>query len=108
MKACTGLGGPPPSRSLRTARLLRDVVSGFCSDPESANSRLMIFSVRTNHVWSKPVRWMWASVPSVSKPGYSGPGSRRPRASNHSDEGPGMIRVACRGQIGLQFLMPST
>ena len=69
MNACTGDGGPLPSRSLSTARLLLEVVSGFCSEPESANSFSMIFWVSTNHVWSRPVPWMWRSVPSVSKPG---------------------------------------
>ena len=41
-----------------------------------------------------------SSVPSVSKPGYSGGGSRLPTASSHSDDGPGMIRMPCSGQIG--------
>ena len=50
---------------------------------------------------------MWASVPSVSKPGNSGTGSRRPRASSHSEDGPGRMRMPCRDQIGLQFWMPS-
>ena len=43
-------GRPAPSRSLSTARRLFDVVSGFCSEPESANSFSMIFCVSTNHV----------------------------------------------------------
>ena len=83
-------------------------MSGFCSEPESANSFSMIFCVSTNQLWSRPVARRWRSVPSVSKPGYSGPGSRRPNASNHSEEGPGMIRIECIGQIGSQLRMPST
>src|SRR5215218_8772084 len=35
MNACTGDGGPWPSRSRSTARTLLEVVSGFCSEPES-------------------------------------------------------------------------
>ncbi len=50
MNACTGLGGPLLSRSLNTWRLLFEVVSGFCSEPDSANSFSMIFRVRTNQV----------------------------------------------------------
>ena len=50
MNACTGRGGPPASRSLITARRLFDVVSGFCSEPERANSFSMIFRVSTNQV----------------------------------------------------------
>ena len=68
----------------------------------------MIFWVSTNHVWSWPVRVMCASVPSVSKPGKSGTGSRRPVASSHSGDGPGRIRMPWRLQIGAQFRMPST
>ena len=82
-------------------------MSGFCSEPDSANSFSMIFWVSTNHVWSWPVRMMCSSVPSVSKPGNSGTGRRCPVASSHSDDGPGRIRMPCIGQIGSQFRMPS-
>ena len=50
---------------------------------------------------------MAASVPSVSNPGKSGTGNRWPRASNHSDDGPGKIRMPCRAHIGFQLWMPS-
>ena len=83
------------------------VRSGFCSLPESANSFSMIFCVSTNQEWSWPVDTMCSSVPSVSKPGNSGTGSRRPSASNQSDDGPGRIRMPCIGQTGAQFVMPS-
>ena len=43
---------------------------------------------------------MYSNVPRVSKPGYSGTGNRLPVASSHSDDGPGMIRMPCIGQIG--------
>ena len=69
MNACTGEGGPLPMRSSSTLRTLLEVVSGFCSEPESANSFSMIFCVRTNQLWSRPVVRRWRSVPSVSKPG---------------------------------------
>jgi hypothetical protein len=49
---------------------------------------------------------MAPSVPRVSKPGKFGAGKRRPRASNHIDEGPGKILMPCLGQIGSQFRMP--
>ena len=60
-----------------SSRTLRPVMSGFCSEPESANSFSMILCVSTNHVCSWPVRIRCSSVPSVSKPGNSGTGSRR-------------------------------
>ena len=47
---------PAPTRVFSTARTLLPVMSGFCSEPESANSFSMIFWVSTNHVWSWPVR----------------------------------------------------
>jgi NADPH-dependent curcumin reductase len=37
----------------------------------------------------------------------TGAGKRCPRASNHIDDGPGMIRMPWRAQIGFQFRMPS-
>nr|CRL81793.1 hypothetical protein CPGR_05009 [Mycolicibacter nonchromogenicus] len=43
---------------------------------------------------------MCSSVPKVSNPGYSGPGSRSPDASSHSDDGLGMMRMPWPGQIG--------
>ena len=63
------LGRAGPTRVASTCRMLLPVRSGFCSEPESANSRSMICCVSTNQVWSWPVRVMCASVPSVSKPG---------------------------------------
>ena len=92
-----------PTRGRARSRTLLPVRSGFCSEPESANSFSMIRWVSTNQVWSWPVRTMCASVPSVSKPGNSGAGSRRPVASSHSDDGPGRMRMPCPGQIGSQF-----
>ena len=35
--------------------------------------------------------------------GTAAPGSRRPVASSHSDDGPGRIRMPCPGQIGSQL-----
>ena len=87
--------------------MLFPVRSGFCSEPERVNSFSMIFWVSTNQVWSWPVRMMCSSVPSVSKPGNSGTGSRLPRASSQSGEGPDRIRMPCFGQIGFQLSMPS-
>ena len=84
------------------------VRSGFCSEPDNANSFSTILCVARNQVCSYPVVPMCARVPSVSKPGNSGTGSRRPRASSQSDDGPGRMRIAWFGQIGSQFLMPST
>ena len=83
------------------------MTSGFCSEPDSANSFSMIFWVSTNHVCSWPVRMMCASVPSVSKPGNSGTGSRAPVASSHSEDGPGRMRMPWSGQIGAQLRIPS-
>ena len=88
---------------MSTCRRSRPVMSGFCSEPDSANSFSMILWVSTNQVWSWPVLMMCASVPSVSKPGNSGGGSRWPRASSHSDDGPGMMRMPWRVQIGSQL-----
>ncbi len=54
-KACTGAGAPlPSSRSRSTAPRSLAVMSGFCSEPESANSFSMIFRVRMNQEWSYP------------------------------------------------------
>ena len=50
---------------------------------------------------------MAASVPSVSNPGKCGAGNRRPRASNHKEEGPGKILMPSPAQTGFQFWMPS-
>ena len=52
LNASTGSGAPEPARVLSTARMLLPVMSGFCSEPDSANSFSMIFWVSTNHVWS--------------------------------------------------------
>ncbi len=60
----------------------------------------MIFLVSTNQVWSCPVFMMCSSVPRVSKPGNSGTGSRLPRASSHTDDGPGRMRMPWLVQIG--------
>ena len=87
--------------------MLFETRSGFCSDPDSANSRSMIFCVRTNQLYSWPVFIRCSSVPSVSKPGNSGTGRRRPVASSHSGEGPGRMRIPWRVQIGFQFSIPS-
>ncbi len=107
LNASTGGGAPEPTRVLSSSRTLLPVTSGFCSEPESANSFSMIFWVSTNHVCSWPVRMMCASVPSVSKPGNSGTGSRVPVASSHSEDGPGRMRMPWSGQIGAQLRMPS-
>ena len=40
---------------------------------------------------------MYSSVPRVSKPGNSGGGRRLPVASNHSEDGPGRMRMPWRG-----------
>jgi hypothetical protein len=67
----------------------------------------MIFCVSTNHEWSWPLAVIACSVASVSNPGKHGAGNRRPRASNHSDDGPARIRMPCRAQMGSQLRMPS-
>ena len=105
--AATGPGAPGLTRAI-TCRMLRPVRSGFCSDPDRANSFSMMAWVRTNQEWSCPVARRWASVPRVSKPGKSGAGNRRPTASNHIDEGPGRMRMPWPGQTGSQFRSPST
>ena len=48
MKARTGAGAPPPRRARMTLAQLPLVRSGFCSEPDSANSRSMIFWLSTN------------------------------------------------------------
>ena len=106
LNVSTGAGAPGRSRFSVSRRSL-PVRSGFCSEPDSANSFSRIFWVSTNHEWSKPLSWMAASVPRVSKPGKFGAGKRWPRASNHSDEGPGRILMPCSAQTGSQFWMPS-
>ncbi len=105
--ARTGAGMSEVARP-STSRTDFPVRSGFCSEPESANSLPMIVWVRMNHEWSWPVFLRWASVPRVSKPGKSGGGSRLPSASNHIELGPGRMRMACCGQTGSQLWMPST
>ncbi|CNJ30389.1 Uncharacterised protein [Mycobacterium tuberculosis] len=53
LNASTGPGAPLPNKRCRTtAFLLLEVMSGFCSEPDSANSFSMIFWVRMNHEWS--------------------------------------------------------
>ena len=47
MKRRTGSGAPLPMRP-STRLMLRSVRSGFCSEPESANSRPMMRSLSTN------------------------------------------------------------
>ena len=49
MKALTGPGTPARARAITWRQLLL-VRSGFCSDPDSANSLAMIFCVSTNQV----------------------------------------------------------
>ena len=49
MNALTGACTPAPRRLLSTLRQLFDVMSGFCSEPDSANSFLITASVRMNH-----------------------------------------------------------
>ena len=109
MNACTGDGGPLPSRSSSTARTLLEVVSGFCSEPESANSFSMIFCVSTNQLWSRPVAAQVAQRAERVEAGVerAGQPARRTRRTT-ATEGPGMIRIACIGQIGSQLRMPST
>ena len=47
MKRFTGSGAPLPMRP-STSLMLRSVRSGFCSEPDSANSRPMMRSLSTN------------------------------------------------------------
>jgi hypothetical protein len=49
MNAATGPGGPGRARCTSPGMLL-PVRPGFCSEPDSANSRSMIFSVSRNQV----------------------------------------------------------
>ena len=108
LNASTGPVAPLESRWRSSSRTLFPVRSGFCSWPESANSFSMIAWVSTNQEWSWPLARSSFSVPSVSKPGSPGSGRRVPEPSSHSDDGPGRIRIPCSGQIGSQFLTPST
>ena len=48
LNASTGAGAPGRTRD-RVSRMSLPVRSGFCSEPDSANSFSMIFSVSTNH-----------------------------------------------------------
>ncbi|SLI60015.1 Uncharacterised protein [Mycobacteroides abscessus subsp. abscessus] len=82
LNASTGPGAPLATRLLRVSLMSLPVMSGFCSDPEFI-------------------------VALVSKPGKHGAGSRFPVASNHIEEGPGMMRIAWSGQTGSQLWMPS-
>ena len=50
LNASTGGGAPLPTRLAITWRMLFEVRSGFCSEPDSANSRSMIFWVSTNQL----------------------------------------------------------
>lgn len=58
------------NRSCRTALWLLPVMSGFCSEPERANSFLMIFWFKMNQEWSylaiSAVVRRWRRVPKVS------------------------------------------
>ncbi len=84
-------------------------MSGFCSEPDSANSFSMIALVEHEPRVVVAGADDVLRVPSVSKPGKYGAGSRLPVASSHSDDGPGMIRIAVvSGQIGSQLRTPST
>jgi len=49
MNACTGAGGPLETRSDSSCLRSLPVMSGFCSEPDSANSFSMIDCVRMNH-----------------------------------------------------------
>ena len=84
------------------------VRSGFCSLPESANSFSMIFCVSTNQEWSWPVAHdVLERAERVEARGRAARGGACPSASNHSDDGPGRMRMPCFGQTGSQFVMPS-
>ncbi len=106
-KAWIGPGTSGNSRERTVASTSLPVMSGFCSEPDSANSRAMIRRLSTNQVWSWPVRPMWASVATVSKPGNSGAGRRLPVASNHIEDGAGRIRMPWFSHTGSQLRMPS-
>src|SRR6266542_5406388 len=64
LNASTGPGALFDSARSASCRRSLFVRTGFCSEPDSANSRLMTRWFRTTHVWSCPVLTMWASVPS--------------------------------------------
>ncbi|OCI29238.1 hypothetical protein OERS_40830 [Oerskovia enterophila] len=66
----------PGSTRWASSRTLRPVRSGFCSEPDSANSLSMMALLSTNQEWSsaRPVT-CW-SEPSASNPGNSGAGNR--------------------------------
>ncbi len=81
--------------------------SAFCSDPDSANSVDSVVWSSTNQEYANPLAVTCRSEPSASKPGNSGAGNRRPRASSHSDDGPGRIRMPWWLQIGAWFISPS-
>ncbi len=52
LKASTGGGAPFAKRLLNTASQEPEVKSGFCSDPDRANSFSMMRCVSTNQEWS--------------------------------------------------------
>ena len=95
-----------PGRARRVTDL--PVRSGFCSEPESANSFSMIFWVRMNHEWSCPVGAGCAERAEGVEAREERRGQPVAEASNHSEDGPGRMRMPCCGQIGSQFWMPST
>ena len=69
LKASTGPGAFLPTARRRTRRHDRPVRSGFCSEPDRANSLRMIDWSSTNQEWSWPVVRRCVSWPSVSAPG---------------------------------------
>ena len=106
MNACTSGVGPGRTRPASSRRSL-PVRSPFCSDPDRANSLARVSASSTNQEYAYPLAVTWRSAPSASKPGNSGAGKRLPRASSHSDDGPGRIRMPWWLQIGEWFMIPS-
>ena len=107
LNASIGAGAPLPVIRWITPRMLLPVMSGFCSDPERLNSRRIVCWSSRNHVCGQPLRVMCSSVPRLSKPGYSGGGSRLPVGSSQSDDGPGRMRMPWRAHTGFQLRRPS-
>ena len=106
-KAWTGAAGPGRTRASTPTRLRAGQVRVLL---RAGERELLLDDLRASaRTTSGRARSRAAprGCRACRSPGSAGPGRRRPRASNHSDDGPGRIRMPCRGQIGSQFATPS-
>ena len=92
-KACTSGRGPGPQPPGQQPEVLAGQVAVLLRAGQAELlGRMSRCRARTRSS-RDPLAVMCRSAPSASKPGNSGAGSRRPRASSHSDDGPGRIRM---------------